>query len=119
MTITAATLTRHELNGLQVRVVAADDPERVGTAGRVVVETTNTLHVECRDGRVRQVPKAGTTFEFAVTERDPAVAPARVPAVAGAEPAADDDTEYVVVEGSRLVARPARRTERGGDSRWR
>ena len=56
--ITAATLPRHELNGLSVRVVDADES----------------------DG---------------------------------------EDVERVLVDGSRLVARPARRTERGGDSRWR
>jgi len=118
--ITAATLPRHELNGLQVRVVDADDPGVVGLEGRVVVETTQTLHVEGRDGRVRQVPKRGTSFEFAVREPDPSA----VPTVAGAgtesevEDAADD-VDHVLVEGDRLVARPARRTERGGDSRWR
>lgn len=123
MTITAETLPRHELNGLRVEVVESDDPTRVGIAGRVVVETTNTLHVEGQDGRVRQVPKRGTTFEFAVEAADPSVAPERELAVAGAggdTTAADaSEVEYVLVEGDRLVARPARRTERGGDSRWR
>ncbi len=118
MTITAATLTRHELNGLHVRVVEAEDEGRVGTAGRVVVETAGTLHVEGRDGRVRQVPKRGTTLEFAVSEADPSVAPDRELAVAGPDEG-HDDAERVVVEGARLVERPARRTERGGDSRWR
>jgi ribonuclease P protein subunit POP4 len=123
--ITAATLPRHELNGLCVRVVDATDPDRVGVEGRVVVETTNTLHVEGRDGRVRQVPKRGSTFEFAIREADPSVAPDREVTVADVDGAAtaattsDGDVEYVLVEGSRLVARPARRTERRGDSRWR
>lgn len=108
--ITAETLPRHELNGLQVRVVDADDPGIAGVEGRVVVETTQTLHVEDRDGRVRQVPKRGSTFEFAIREPEPSA----VPAVAGTS-----DAEHVLVEGDRLVARPARRTERGGDSRWR
>ncbi|PSQ59101.1 ribonuclease P [Halobacteriales archaeon SW_7_71_33] len=116
--ITAATLPRHELNGLSVRVVDADDPGRAGIEGRVAVETTKTLHVEGRDGRVRQVPKRGTTLEFAVRESDPSVAPGREPA--GVDDESDDgDAERVLVDGSRLVARPARRTERGGDSRWR
>ena len=126
--ITAATLPRHELNGLSVRVVDADDPGRAGIEGRVAVETTKTLHVEGRDGRVRQVPKRGSTFEFAVRTADPSVAPEREVAVAGVEGATtattaaattDEDAERVLVDGSRLVARPARRTERGGDSRWR
>jgi len=127
--ITAATLARHELNGLRVRVADADGPDRAGTEGRVVVETTNTLHVEGRDGRVRQVPKRGTTFEFAIREADPSVAPESEVAVAGTggsstttaagDAESGEDVEQVLVEGSRLVARPARRTERGGDSRWR
>jgi ribonuclease P protein subunit POP4 len=117
--ITAATLPRHELNGLSVRVVDADDPGRAGIEGRVAVETTKTLHVEGRDGRVRQVPKRGSTLEFAVRTADPSVAPGRE--VAGVDPDESDgeDAERVLVDGSRLVARPARRTERGGDSRWR
>ncbi len=119
--ITAETLPRHELNGLQVRVVDADDPGIVGVEGRVVVETTETLHVESRDGRVRQVPKRGSTFEFAVREPEPSATPAPVAGTAGADGTAtdDDEVEHVLVEGDRLVARPARRTERGGDSRWR
>ncbi len=119
--ITAETLPRHELNGLQVRVVDADDPGIAGVEGRVVVETTETLHVEGRDGRVRQVPKRGSTLEFAIHEPEPSAAPAPVAAASGDGGTATtgDDAEFVLVEGDRLVARPARRTERGGDSRWR
>jgi ribonuclease P protein subunit POP4 len=47
---------------------------------------------------VWQVPKAGTTFEFTLE---------------------GDDTQVVTVEGERLESRPARRTERTGDSKWR
>jgi ribonuclease P protein subunit POP4 len=71
------------------------------------------------------VPKRGSTFEFAIREADPSVAPDREVTVADVDGAAttattsDGDVEYVLVEGSRLVARPARRTERRGDSRWR
>lgn len=79
MSLTPETLTRHELNGLPVRVVDAASDDYVGIGGRVVLETMQTLHVDCgaasppRDGdggavddgaRVRQVPKRGTTFEF-------------------------------------------------------
>ena len=92
---TAETLVRHELVGLDVEVVEAANPDLVGVAGRVVDETTNTLRVE-GDGRVRTVPKAGTTFAFALADGD-----------------------RVVVDGGRLVARPARRTERTGGSTWR
>jgi ribonuclease P protein subunit POP4 len=54
-----------------VRVVDAANPDLVGIAGRVVVETMQTLHVD--DGtRVRQVPKRGATLEFALTQGEPA-----------------------------------------------
>ncbi|SEO27301.1 ribonuclease P protein subunit POP4 [Halogranum amylolyticum] len=70
MALTPETLTRHELNGLSVRVVDAANPDLVGIAGRVVVETMQTLHID--DGtRVRQVPKRGVTLEFALTAGEP------------------------------------------------
>ena len=116
MALTPETLPRHELNGLWVRVVESTDPGRVGIDGRVVVETTNTLHVEDRENgavQVRQVPKAGTTFEFALPDDH-----RRTP-MAPTDAAGPEATEYVTVEGDRLAARPARRTERTGDPRWR
>jgi ribonuclease P protein subunit POP4 len=112
MALTPESLPRHELNGLQVRVVESSDPGRTGIEGRVVVETAQTLHIEDRaDGapRVREVPKEGTTFEFEL-ESDPSVTQAAPTAEA---------PEYVTVEGARLAARPARRTERTGEPRWR
>ena len=96
------TLVRHELAGLSVRVVDAAHEGYVGIEGRVVDETANTLLVE-RDSGVVQVQKAGTAFEFALDD--------------GAD--GTDGVSYVVVEGERLVARPARRTELTGDSKWR
>ncbi len=97
------TLVRHELAGLSVRVVDATHEGYVGVEGRVVDETANTLLVE-GDSGVVQVQKAGTTFEFALEDHE----------TDGAE-----TVSYVVVEGERLVARPARRTELTGDSKWR
>ena len=94
MAITPETLARHELVGLPVRVVAADNPDLVGVAGDVVDETTNTLRVEA-GGRTRVVPKAGATLEFELP-----------------------DGRHATVEGARLVARPARRTETTGGSPW-
>jgi len=95
MPLTPATLTRHELAGLPVSVVAAANPDLLGIEGTVVAETARTLSVEGSE-RVWQVPKADATFEFTLP-----------------------DDQRVVVEGARLVARPARRTERTGDSKWR
>jgi ribonuclease P protein subunit POP4 len=101
------TLVRHELAGLSVRVVDATHEGYVGIEGRVVDETANTLLVG-RDSGVVQVQKAGTTFEFAL------------PADGGGDDGdGEAETSYVVVEGERLVARPARRTELTGDSKWR
>ena len=107
--LTAETLPRHELVGLHVRVADSSDPTLVGTEGEVVSETTNTLVIEsvARSSEQRQgsrsvrVPKAVATFEFRLDAE-----------------CSEDASEYVVVEGERLVARPARRTERTGDSRW-
>jgi ribonuclease P protein subunit POP4 len=90
----AETLPRHELVGLHVEVVASPNADLVGVSGEVVDETMHTLLV-AGESRVRQVPKAAATFEF------------------------DLDGDHVVVEGVRLVARPARRTEQTGDSKWR
>ena len=99
------TLVRHELAGLPVRVVDAAHEGYVDVEGTVVDETANTLLVETDgDSGVVQVQKAGATFEFALPDDD------------GDE---EGDTSHVVVEGERLLARPARRTELTGDSKWR
>lgn len=95
MTVTAETLTRHELAGLSVTVVAASNPDLVGIEGEVVMETTRTLGIET-EGRVLQVPKEAATFEWTLPTG-----------------------ETVRTEGKRLVGRPARRTERRSDSTWR
>jgi ribonuclease P protein subunit POP4 len=95
MPLTPETLTRHELVGLDVEVVAASNPDIVGISGSVVMETTRLLTIE-RDTRVWHVPKEGATFAFDLPSGD-----------------------RVRVEGERLVARPARRTANAGDSKWR
>ena len=131
MPLTPETLPRHELNGLPVRVVDSDDPGRVGIEGRVVVETTNTLRVETRadgESRVVTVPKSGSTFEFAITddaagdEKSPGTASKLADTQPGdgypSPDCAGEDVAYVTVDGSRLLSRPARRTETSGDSPW-
>lgn len=89
-----ADVPRHELAGLRVEVVDSPSADYVGIAGEVVDETTNTLLVATDDG-TKQVPKAAATFAFTV------------------------DGSRVIVEGERLVARPARRTENTGTHTWR
>ena len=134
MALTPETLARHELTGLPVRVVESDDPGRVGITGRVVRETTKTLRIEVdmRNGsRVLTVPKSGSTFEFAITDDAAGVeeAPGTASKLADTQPDAEGDdpfdpdragegVAYVTVDGSRLLSRPARRTETSGDSPW-
>ncbi|MFD1565005.1 ribonuclease P protein component 1 [Haloarchaeobius amylolyticus] len=133
MALTPETLPRHELNGLPVRVVESDDASRVGLEGRVVIETTNTLSIEVRtdgESRVVMVPKSGSTFEFAITDdaADFAKESGTASKLADTQPAgveqstpvdgAGEDVAYVTVDGSRLLSRPARRTETNGDSPW-
>ncbi|WP_336343488.1 ribonuclease P protein component 1 [Halalkalicoccus ordinarius] len=120
MALTPETLARHELNGLCVRAVAADNPDLVGIGGRVVRETTKTLSI--REGsRVCQVPKSGTVFEFELPTDEAATA--REGVGIASEPRADrhdgDGATHVTVDGDRLLSRPARRTETTGDSKWR
>ena len=63
--ISPDTLTRHELVGLPVRVVDAASDAYSSVAGRVLRESARTLVVRTPSGDKR-VPKAGTTFEFAL-----------------------------------------------------
>ena len=91
--MTPESLVRHELAGLDVTVTDAPNPDLIGIEGCVRDETMQTLLVATSDG-VKQVPKAGTTFRFALEECD------------------------VIVEGDRLLARPALRTETQRGSLW-
>ena len=95
MALTAETLVRHELVGIDVRVVSASNPDSIGIEGEVVTETTRTLGIKT-GGQVSHVPKESATFEWTLPSG-----------------------EVVRTAGERLIARPARRTEQTGDSRWR
>jgi len=65
--ITPDTLPRHELIGLPVRVADAASVDHVDIGGRVARESERTVVVRTRSGDKR-VPKAGTTFEFAIPD---------------------------------------------------
>ncbi|WP_277553410.1 ribonuclease P protein subunit [Halobaculum limi] len=69
MARTPETLTRHELRGLPVRVVAAASDAHVGLAGVVVSESMRTLTVRTARGDKR-VPKEGTTFRFVLSAQE-------------------------------------------------
>ncbi|MFT4921767.1 MAG: ribonuclease P protein subunit POP4 [Haloarculaceae archaeon] len=90
-------LPRHELVGLEAEVVSASNPDLVGLSGDIVVETMRTLGIEGAD-RVFHVPKADATIAVTLD---------------------GEDQQVVTVTGERLVARPPRRTEQTGDSKWR
>ena len=143
MALTPETLTRHELVGLHARVVESTNPDAVGISGRVVSETMRTLVLE--GDRVWRLPKQGTTFEFALPRTDEAAdaekasgttselrsdtagafagqsdRPAAETAAASRRDAEDcEGVAYVTVDGTRLLSRPALRTEKAGDSLWR
>lgn len=95
MALTPETLTRHELIGLRARVTDATNHDLVGLAGRVVEETMQTLKLESGSG-VKTVPKTGATITFALP----------------------DTADAVSVEGDRLIARPARRTQANRGTIW-
>ena len=113
MPLTPETLTRHELNGLRAEVVDAANPDLVGIAGRVVVETMRTLHLD--DGsRVRQVPKEGATFEFALPSR-----PSAGDSAADADPTPDGDggnAKPRTDEAAGVRKAPGTASERGRDT---
>jgi len=120
MALTPATLVKHELVGLHVRVAESTDPNRVGTEGRVVAETMRTLSVG-RDAGVVQVPKAGTTFEFRLTDEAAGVRKGAGAASKPTDTAAGSDGDgvtYVTVDGAALLSRPAFRTEHGVTTQW-
>ena len=145
MALTPETLTRHELNGLRVEVVDAANPDLVGIAGRVVVETMQTLHVDVSEAsdegtRVLQVPKRGATLQFEIPSRDESPDHTRTDEAADADKASGTASKlrsetagefeagqsgrcqgvaYVTVDGARLLSRPALRTEKAGDTIWR
>jgi ribonuclease P protein subunit POP4 len=86
--ITPKNLVRHELIGLEVRVVKSANPSQAGLSGRVVDESRNILTIETSKG-VRNLPKDSCVFSF------------RLPS-----------GEWVRVEGSLLVARPEDRIKK-------
>jgi ribonuclease P protein subunit POP4 len=117
---TPETITRHELAGLPVRVVDADNPDLLGIEGRVVGETMRTLRIAAGASRAKVVPKVGTKFEFAL--EDEAADSRKASGSASELPSRDEGSEdvgYVTVDGATLLSRPALRTETAGDSKWR
>jgi ribonuclease P protein subunit POP4 len=80
-------LLRHELIGLEVRVVKSNQPSHTGTEGTVINETRNTLTINHKGGD-KVVAKETSTFQF------------RLP-----------DGSIMEVEGKNLIKRPEDRVK--------
>jgi len=83
--ITPQNLIRHELIGLTVRIIRANDSVMKGFRGVIVDETRNMLAINSKASRI-MVPKGTATFRFKL--------PSGV---------------QVDVDGERLIARPENR----------
>jgi ribonuclease P protein subunit POP4 len=83
MPVTARNILQHELIGLEAEVTASSNGSLVGTKGKVMMETRNTITIGART-----VPKKGTTIAFVLGGRS------------------------VSVNGDRLVARPEERIKK-------
>ena len=79
-------ILRHELIGLECKVVSSGNKSLVGLAGRIADETMKTLVLD-REKR-RRIPKQGTVFRIAVGKRS------------------------VIINGDMLVARPEDRIKK-------
>ncbi len=79
---------RHELIGLEARVVDSSDPTLLGIRGRIVDETRNMLVVE-QTGKDKIISKSSSTFMITLPS--------------GKE---------VTVEGKKLIGRPEARVKR-------
>jgi ribonuclease P protein subunit POP4 len=63
MRITPASLTRHELIGLEAHVVRSTDPGHVCRRGSVVDESREMIHISTENGNI-MVPKTTCVFDF-------------------------------------------------------
>jgi len=81
--ITARNILQHELIGLEAEVTGSPNGSLVGTKGKVMMETKNTITVG-----TRTVPKKGATFAFRIGGRT------------------------AKVDGDRLIARPEERIKK-------
>lgn len=80
-------LKRHELIGLDVKILSSTHPGYVGMQGRVVDETRHMLVIET-EGFEKKIPKATCVFEF------------------------DDNGKKERVNGSEIEFRPEDRVKR-------
>lgn len=81
---------RHELIGLKTIVARSSNTLLVGTRGRIVDETRNTVKLSTREG-MKMIPKGIAVFRFDLP-----------------------DGSIVEVEGAKLVGRPENRMKARG-----
>ena len=93
-TIEPRDILRHELIGLEARVMESDNPRHIGIQGRIVDETRNTLTIS-QGGKDKFIAKGKTTFHFRLPEG-----------------------VVVEVEGRYLVGRPEDRVKRIRRKLW-
>lgn len=92
MAIKPENIVRHELIGLDTKIVESSDPTQVGLSGKVVDETRNTIEIEA-SGKTRSVIKKNCVFAFKL------------------------GGQTVKVDGKILVARPEDRIKKKYD-KW-
>jgi ribonuclease P protein subunit POP4 len=90
MPIRPENILRHELIGLKTIVARSSNTLLVGTRGRIVDETRNTVKLSTREG-VKMIPKGIAVFRFDLP-----------------------DGSIVEVEGAKLVGRPENRMKARG-----
>jgi ribonuclease P protein subunit POP4 len=93
MPIRPENILRHELIGLKTIVARSSNALIVGTRGRIVDETRNTVKLSTREG-VKMIPKGIAVFRFDLP-----------------------DGSIVEVEGAKLVGRPENRMK-GRGRKW-
>lgn len=87
MAINVHNILRHEMIGLDIRVVGSENITLIGLQGRIVNETKNTLTVKSGE-RLKKILKAQVVFQVTV------------------------DNQTIEIDGKRLVARPEDRLKR-------
>jgi ribonuclease P protein subunit POP4 len=90
MPIKPENILRHELIGLKTIVARSSNTLLVGTRGRIVDETRNTVKLSTREG-MKMIPKGIAVFRFDLP-----------------------DGSIVEVEGAKLVGRPENRMKARG-----
>ena len=87
--ITPENLVRHELIGLEAKIVNSTNKNSVGIRGRVVDETRNILTIEKKNGREASFVKEQCVFSFKIPSG-----------------------QWVRVDGKIIVARPEDRVKK-------